>query len=74
MMKQKVALAPGSGGARGIAHIGVISELGKQGFSITSVSGSSMGALIGGFYAMGRIHDVENLILVAVNLYDSHAN
>jgi len=63
MIKQKVALVLGSGGARGIAHIGVISELEKQGFSITSVSGSSMGALIGGFYAMGRIHDVENLLL-----------
>lgn len=55
-MKQKVALALGSGGARGLAHIGVIEELERQGFEITSVSGSSMGSLIGGFYAMGRLN------------------
>ncbi|HDR52493.1 MAG TPA: patatin, partial [Mariniphaga anaerophila] len=54
-MKQKVALALGSGGARGLAHIGVIEELEKHGFEITSVSGSSMGSLIGGFYAMGKL-------------------
>lgn len=55
-MKQKVALALSSGGARGLAHIGVIEELERQGFEITSVSGSSMGSLIGGFYAMGKLN------------------
>jgi NTE family protein len=55
-MKQKVALALGSGGARGLAHIGVIKELEKQGFEITSVSGCSMGTLIAGFYAMGKLN------------------
>jgi len=55
-MKQKAALALGSGGARGLAHIGVIKELEKQGFEITSVSGCSMGALIAGFYAMGKLN------------------
>ncbi len=55
-MKQKVALALGSGGARGLAHIGVIEELEKHGFEITSVSGSSMGSLIGGFYAMDKLN------------------
>ena len=41
-MKQKVALALGSGGARGLAHIGVIEELEKHGFEMAPVSGCSM--------------------------------
>lgn len=52
-MKQKVALVLSSGGARGMAHIGVIEELEKQGFEISSVSGSSIGAVVGGIYAAG---------------------
>lgn len=61
-MKQKVALALGSGGARGLAHIGVIEELERQGFTISSVSGCSMGALIAGFYAMGRLNEYAEWI------------
>ena len=56
-MKQNVALVLSSGGSRGLAHIGVINELGKQGFQISSVSGSSIGAVIGGLYAMGKIQE-----------------
>jgi len=40
-MKRKVSLVLSSGGARGMAHIGVIEELGKLGFKISAVSGSS---------------------------------
>ncbi len=58
-MKQKVALVLGSGGARGSAHIGVIRELISQGFEITSISGSSMGALVGGVYASGKLDEYE---------------
>ncbi|MEE4259927.1 MAG: patatin-like phospholipase family protein [Bacteroidales bacterium] len=58
-MKQKVALVLGSGGARGSAHIGVIRELLSQGFEISSISGSSMGALIGGVYASGKLDEYE---------------
>ncbi len=47
-MKQKVALVLSGGGARGIAHIGVIDELEKRGYEISSVAGTSMGSLIGG--------------------------
>jgi NTE family protein len=54
-MKQKVALVLSGGGARGIAHIGVIEALEKQGFKITSISGTSMGALVGGVYALGKM-------------------
>ena len=54
-MKQKIALVLGSGGARGVAHIGVIEELEKQGFEIKSIAGTSMGALVGGMYATGNL-------------------
>jgi len=54
-MKQKVALVLSGGGARGIAHIGVIEELEKQGFEISAISGTSMGAVIGGVYALGKL-------------------
>ncbi len=55
MKKRRISLVLGSGGARGYAHIGVIEELEKAGFEIVSVSGASMGALIGGLYAAGRL-------------------
>ena len=50
-----VALVLSSGGARGLAHIGVIEELESQGYHITSIAGCSMGALIGGVYAAGKL-------------------
>lgn len=59
-MKPTVALVLGSGGARGIAHIGVIRELIKEGYVITSISGTSMGALIGGVYAAGKLDEYES--------------
>ncbi|WP_433367853.1 patatin-like phospholipase family protein [Actinoplanes sp. CA-142083] len=54
-MSRRVALALGSGGARGFAHIGVIEVLGERGFEIVAVAGSSMGALVGGVMAAGRL-------------------
>jgi len=50
-----VALALGAGGAKGLAHIGVIEELEAQGYRITAIAGSSIGALIGGIHAMGKL-------------------
>ena len=52
-----VALVLSSGGARGLAHIGAIEELLEQGYHITSIAGCSMGALIGGVYAAGKLED-----------------
>ena len=52
-----VALALSSGGARGLAHIGAIEVLEEQGYHITSVAGCSMGALIGGVYAAGKLQE-----------------
>ncbi len=55
MDKRDVALALSSGGARGLAHIGAIEVLKEQGYNITSIAGCSMGALIGGVYAAGKL-------------------
>ena len=55
MRKPRVALALGSGGAKGLAHIGVINALHEAGCDITAVAGTSMGALIGGIHALGKL-------------------
>jgi NTE family protein len=57
MAGKRVALALGSGGARGYAHIGVIDELQERGFEIVGIAGSSMGALVGGLQAAGKLDD-----------------
>ncbi|MCQ4347353.1 patatin-like phospholipase family protein [Pseudomonas stutzeri] len=54
-MGKTVALVLGSGGARGYAHIGVIEELEARGYEIACIAGSSMGAVIGGIYAAGKL-------------------
>ena len=56
-MAKDVALVLSSGGARGLAHIGAIEELKEQGYRITSIAGCSMGALIGGVYAAGKLEE-----------------
>ncbi len=53
----RVALALGSGGARGYAHIGVIETLRERGYDIVGISGSSMGAVVGGLQAAGRLDE-----------------
>jgi NTE family protein len=53
--KKTVSLVLGGGGARGLAHIGVIRCLEDLGFEIRNISGTSMGALIGGIYATGKL-------------------
>ncbi len=55
--KKNVALVLGAGGAKGYAHIGVIRALEEAGYNITSVAGTSMGALIGGLYAAGKLDE-----------------
>ncbi|MTI22337.1 phospholipase [Fulvivirga sp. RKSG066] len=54
-MKKQVHLVLSSGGARGVAHIGVIEALLEEGFEIKSIAGSSMGAVVGGVYAAGKL-------------------
>jgi NTE family protein len=57
MTSMRVALALGSGGARGYAHIGVINELHDRGHEIVGIAGSSMGALVGGLEAAGKLDE-----------------
>ena len=59
-MAKDVALVLSSGGARGLAHIGAIEELEAQGYRITSIAGCSMGALIGGVYAAGKLEEFRS--------------
>jgi len=63
MAGKKISLVLGSGGARGYAHIGVIEALEALGYEIVSVSGSSMGALIGGVYACGKLAEYKAWVL-----------
>ena len=55
MSTKRISLVLGSGGARGMAHIGAIRCLEKLGYEITYISGSSIGALVGGIYAAGKL-------------------
>ena len=57
---KSVSLVLGSGGARGYAHIGVIKALLEHEYEITSVSGCSMGAMVGGFYCAGKLSELED--------------
>ena len=71
-MKNKektVSLVLGSGGARGLAHIGVIRWLEENNYKIVSISGCSMGALIGGIYALGKLGEYEKWVR-AINKRD----
>lgn len=60
--KKTVSLVLGSGGARGLTHIGAIHWLEENGFEITSISGCSMGALVGGIYAAGKLDEFEHWV------------
>jgi NTE family protein len=50
-----VSLVLGSGGARGLAHIGIIQWLEENNYRIQSVAGSSIGAVVGGIFAAGKL-------------------
>lgn len=60
MSYMRVALALGSGGARGYAHIGVINELHERGHEIVGIAGSSMGALVGGLEAADKLDEYSS--------------
>ena len=62
-MTKNVALVLGSGGARGLAHIGAIEALEQRGYTITSIAGCSMGALIAGMYAAGQLQEAKEWFL-----------
>lgn len=58
-----IALVLGSGGARGLAHIGAIEALEERGYTITSIAGCSMGSIIAGMYAAGQLKEAKEWFL-----------
>lgn len=62
-MGKNVALVLGSGGARGLAHIGAIEALEERGYTITSIAGCSMGSIIAGMYAAGQLKEAKDWFL-----------
>ncbi len=60
---KNVALVLSSGSSRGMAHIGAIRALLESGYNITSIAGTSMGAIIGGMYAAGKLDEIERWCL-----------
>ena len=59
---KSISLVLGSGGARGLAHIGIIRWLEENGYRIASVTGCSIGAMIGGIYAAGKLDSYEKWV------------
>ena len=61
--RPRVGLVLGGGGARGVAHIGVLQELERQRIPIDAIVGTSMGAIVGGLYASGKsTAELEELV------------
>lgn len=60
---KRIALVLGAGGARGLAHIGAIEVLEARGYRIVAIAGSSMGAVIGGIHAAGRLRDYRDWVV-----------
>lgn len=65
---KNVRLVLGSGGARGMAHIGVIEELQKSGFTIKEVVGCSMGAVVGGIYCANYLQEYKHWLIKLTRL------
>ncbi len=64
-MAQQINLVLSGGGARGIAHIGIIEILEQQGYEIIAISGTSMGGLVGGLYAAQALEAYKNWLIHA---------
>ena len=64
MGKRKIGLALSSGAARGLAHVGVLAVLEKEGIPIDMIAGTSVGAIIGAFYAQGKdISEIKDVVM-----------
>ncbi|MEQ6124923.1 patatin-like phospholipase family protein [Pseudotenacibaculum sp. MALMAid0570] len=66
----KVGLVLSGGGAKGLAHIGILKEIDKAGLQIDYIGGTSMGAIIGGLYAAGYSGEQIEKIVNSINLQD----
>lgn len=57
---REISLVLGAGGARGLAHIGVIEVLEENGFKVVASAGTSMGALVAGIHAAGKLQEYRD--------------
>src|SRR5262245_15932131 len=64
MDKDKIGLALGGGAARGWAHIGVLRALDEFGLKVGIIAGTSIGAVVGGCYAAGKLDELESFVRV----------
>ena len=70
----KVGLVLGGGGAKGVAHIGVLKVLERAGFPIDIITSTSMGSIVGGAYACGHSSEVlEPKNLAVSEIYSNFA-
>ncbi|MCD7729266.1 MAG: patatin-like phospholipase family protein [Clostridia bacterium] len=69
-MSKKLGLALGGGGARGVAHIGILKALEEEGIKPYCISGTSMGAVVGGCYACGIDVDTIREVVLKLRLSD----
>ncbi|MFA6495169.1 MAG: patatin-like phospholipase family protein [Candidatus Paceibacterota bacterium] len=70
--RKKIGLALGGGGAKGLAHIGVIRQLETWGVPIDYIAGTSMGALIGAWYALKQDTDLVATVFSQLKNHDVH--
>lgn len=62
--RKKVGVVLGGGGAKGVAHIGVLKVLEEAGIPVDYVAGTSMGAIVGGLYAIGYTPaEIDTMVL-----------
>jgi NTE family protein len=79
MKKKRIGLALGGGGSRGFAHIGVLKVLEENSISIDVLTGTSIGALVGGAYASGigpdelirKVHEIVRSPLAQMSIFNS---
>lgn len=62
-MEKQVTLVLGGGAARGLAHIGVIRVLDEAGYKVSALTGTSIGALIAGVHAAGKLNEYTDWVL-----------
>ena len=68
--RPRVGVVLGGGGAKGLAHIGVLKALEAQGIPIDAIAGTSMGAIVGGLYAAGMSPDEIEEVMTGVDWWD----
>lgn len=63
LQDKKIGLALGSGSARGLAHIGILESIMEKGLPVSSIAGTSMGALVGAAFASGKLQNLKDVLI-----------